>query len=370
MPPEQNPAVRRALTGLAAVAVGAAQVRADEPTWTLAPPTFAAPQPLPPPAALPDVPAIPAAIVAAPPAAELAPPPRPVFDRELAPMPRLIPGEPPLVVVPVMATPSAATPPPQPLQPDVPVVQGPPIQPELSLPPAEGRPSLSSSPAAPRAPELDETPAMTPAFKSIPAALLGAALAASPMSAQTPPDPAKDAAKAPEAVESLKKQLDEANRRLADQDKELKSLRLELTGGKTEAGIPVKGLRDTLKDFEAKFEKLQTQYSELAGKVAQSGSTSNSNYTPDPKIPQQMPGGAVTPNPATSPAAKPKAKIQIRNYYAAEVTLVLNDVSFKVRPSETREVEINAGDYSYELAGSARETKFVAAGDTMVLSIR
>ncbi len=73
-----------------------------------------------------------------------------------------------------------------------------------------------------------------------------------------------------------------------------------------------------------------------------------------------------------APATKPTGTVKIINEYPVEISIVVNDKSHRVAPSKVLDIEVPAGEFSYQLltAGAQMTKSTIQKGETVRLRIR
>ena len=76
--------------------------------------------------------------------------------------------------------------------------------------------------------------------------------------------------------------------------------------------------------------------------------------------------------PAIVPEAKPKGIVKVVNEYPVEISMVINDKSHRIAPNTKIEVEVPAGDFSYQLlqSGAATTRSVIKDKETVTLRIK
>jgi hypothetical protein len=321
--------------------------------------------------------------------------PKPV---ETAPMPRPVEVVEkfvaPSLAVPTIAVPTEIAQPAKPVAPPVLIQPGFSPSPDFRLPPVDSGISVKSTPAtltsrefaSPNAP--GETP-MIPSFTTVKSAVLGVALAATPASALGAPDtiPITDAKKdekkpeapKPDVVAELKTEIEKLKKDLAD-EKKLREQTDDTVLGKVnkETGKTEPGLITKLTDFETRLKAIETNLAKIDVKRLEetlakidlkladlAKATTSTAMKPDVKekpeetgAPKQMPS--------------PKSSIRIINEYPVPISMIINGTSHRIEPSQTKVVEITAGNYTYELlhAGSQPTSATIKESDSVTLRIK
>ncbi|MCS7271778.1 MAG: hypothetical protein NZ703_11925 [Gemmataceae bacterium] len=150
----------------------------------------------------------------------------------------------------------------------------------------------------------------------------------------------------------LKKQLEETNKKLAAMQQQLQQLNELLRGRPASSDAPalmglveeVRRLRDRLGEVEADLSKLRSQYSAL------------SPTRGVPAVPAPVAG---------------KALVRLVNDFPADVTMVLNGVTYRIPPRQTVDINVPAGEFSYQLleAGGTLVRKPIREQEVVTLRI-
>lgn len=151
-------------------------------------------------------------------------------------------------------------------------------------------------------------------------------------------------------AEKLRTDLVAANKKIEDLEKQVKRLTELLSGKRDELGIlvdpnapgaaeEVKRLKDRVAALEKELTTLKTQ---------------------------------TALKPAVVPEAKPKGTVKIVNEYPVEISMVINDKSYRVAPNTKLDVEIPAGDFTYQLlqSGAAATRSAIKEKETVTLRIK
>jgi hypothetical protein len=221
-----------------------------------------------------------------------------------------------------------------------------------SIPPAVATTFERSKPPAPIAPlpplpipiTVNSTPGVTAmtAKQITMATVLGGAMAmvastASPVTAlPLPPKPIAPlisapalpvkAADAADDVKTLKKDLEEANKRLAETNKEIKRLVDLLEGVKGQPLLP-----GALKEITELKDKVFAQGEKIASLQKQ--------------IEDMKKSTSLKPTPAPNGAGT----VRIINDYPIEVTILVNDKTYRVAPNTSLDIPVTAGEFTYQL---------------------
>ncbi len=182
-------------------------------------------------------------------------------------------------------------------------------------------------------------------------ALYGAALAATPVRAETPMKPA-DPPKTSDA-DVLKPQIDDIKKDVKAIQEFRKNIEDEIFGkgdGKTTTNA---GLIKRIGDLEDKLKALEATMKRIDEKLTAMAKSSTSGFGP----------------PAALAA---KGTVRIVNDYPVDMSLMINGKSHRLAPGEVKLVDVAPGTYSYELlSAGAQETKSaIKDGETVTLRIR
>jgi hypothetical protein len=190
-------------------------------------------------------------------------------------------------------------------------------------------------------------------------AVLGGAILAPSSPAAAPalpvPFPPVSPIRADEKTElaDLKKQVEEANRKLTDIQRDIKQLTEAINGRKDEKGFPLtsdpglvaqmKELTNKLSDIDKELNKLKTQ---TALRPA------NPIVTPDPKA--------------------GKGTVRVVNEYPVRISIVVNGTSYRVEPTKSLDIDIAAGEFTYQLleSGAASTRSVIKEKETVTLRIK
>lgn len=206
---------------------------------------------------------------------------------------------------------------------------------------------------------------MIPLTRSAAAAVLGGMLLtpATPVKAEAPVVPITSAPVVPvipiqaddktDAAE-LKKQLEESNRKLTTIQDQLRQLTELLNGKKDEKGFPLPsdpGLVSSMKELKDRLAQIEK---DLAAYKSQ---TSLRPTTPA--------------NPIVEPKAT-KGTVRVVNEYPVQISIVVNGTSYRVAPSKALDVDVPAGEFSYQLleSGGAVTKSTIKEKETVTLRIK
>jgi len=171
------------------------------------------------------------------------------------------------------------------------------------------------------------------------AALTGVALAFGPSTQADDPKPA-------DAVQ-MKKDLDEANRKLLIAQRDIETLTSLLYGRKGPDGKPLEYDLGALEEIRRLKDKVKV----LEGQVGDMKTNSTS----------------LRPN---LPAAIGKGTVRVVNEYPIPVSIIINDKNYRVEPSTTLNVDVPVGDFSYQLLQSGAATTKSTIKEKEVVTLR
>jgi hypothetical protein len=158
------------------------------------------------------------------------------------------------------------------------------------------------------------------------AAVTGIALAFAPSNAPTTAQQPDDKTKNDPV--QLRKELDETKLKLANAEKEIARLSALLDGRKDERGF-------RLESDPGAIEEIRRLKDEVAALRRELNAMKNSTSLRPPGV---SPIGMGT--------------VRVVNEYPVEVSIVINDKSYRVAPGTTLNVEVPAGDFTYQLLTS------------------
>ncbi|HJZ56845.1 MAG TPA: hypothetical protein VKE74_17890 [Gemmataceae bacterium] len=170
------------------------------------------------------------------------------------------------------------------------------------------------------------------------AAVTGVALAFSPA-------PSGLSAAPQEKVDpvELKKQLDATKEKLADAEKEIKRLTALLEGKRDETNRPIPtdpGAVEEIRRLKARVEALEAQVN------------------------------AMKTSTSLRPTTDGKGTVRVVNEYPVEVSIVVNDKSYRVAPGTTLNIEVPAGEFTYQLLQTGATATRSTIKDKEVVTLR
>jgi hypothetical protein len=188
-------------------------------------------------------------------------------------------------------------------------------------------------------------------------AVLGGALFATEKAGALPvvppssviPVPSTQVRAADPEVEKLRKDLDAATKKIEEQEKQIKKLTELLTGKRDDLGLRVEsdpGAVEEIKRLKDDVAKLQAELKLLKPQTAL--------------------------RPEVKPEVKPKGVVKVVNEYPVEISMVINEKSYRVAPGSKIEVEVPAGDFTYQLlqSGAAATRSPIKEKETVTLRIK
>jgi hypothetical protein len=154
-------------------------------------------------------------------------------------------------------------------------------------------------------------------------------------------------------LEALKTQVATANQKLTDIQRDLKQLTELLNGRKDERGFPIPtdpGLVATMKTLSDKLNEVDKELNKLK--------TQTTLRPPNPPI---------TPDPKAG-----KGTIRVVNEYPVLISIVVNGTSYRVEPTKTLDIDVPAGDFTYQLlqSGAATTKSVIKEKETVTLRIK
>ena len=159
-------------------------------------------------------------------------------------------------------------------------------------------------------------------------------------------------------IADLKKQADEANKKLADIQMDLKQLTELLNGRKDKDGFPIEtspGLLAELKKLTDRLARVEEDLGKMKGQTSLRPGTS----------PGTAPSGALDPRAG-------KGTVRVVNEYPVQISIVVNGTSYRVAPTRSLDVDVPAGEFSYQLleSGAASTKSVIKEKETVTLRIK
>jgi hypothetical protein len=153
-------------------------------------------------------------------------------------------------------------------------------------------------------------------------------------------------------VEKLKTDLAAANEKIKKLEDQVKALTELLTGKRSSIGELVDptapGAVEEVKRLRDKIAAMQKEIDALKSQTV------------------LRPPGV----PAVAPEAKPKGVVKIVNEYPVEISMVVNEKSYRIAPGTKLDVEVPAGDFSYQLLQSGAGTTKSVIKDKETVTLR
>ena len=206
--------------------------------------------------------------------------------------------------------------------------------------------SITPLPSAP-----GDTP-MLPIHKLTLSTALGVALAFMPTSALRAEEPKPGELKTVE--EALKKEIKDLKDELKRSKDLLGSIDEQVMGRKDgKVMVPADA------GLMARMDKLEKAIKSIETKVASLDETLSKRTV-----------GASPTDPAKLAAGL--GKVKVVNEFATKISIVVNDKSYPLDPSQTKEIEVPMGSFSYLLVadGATKTTSAIKEGETVTLRIR
>lgn len=173
------------------------------------------------------------------------------------------------------------------------------------------------------------------------AALTGIALAFGPSASADDPKPADPV--------QMKKDLDEANRKLAIAQKDIDQLSTLLYGRKDDKGFRLESDPGALEEIKRLKDRVNALQAEI----------------------NTMKGGSTSMRPSI-PAVVGKGTVKVVNEYPVPVSIIINEKNYRVEPSTTLNVDVPVGDFSYQLlqSGAPATKSTIKDKETVTLRVK
>lgn len=167
------------------------------------------------------------------------------------------------------------------------------------------------------------------------------------------------------AGDDLKKALDESNKKLSAIQEQLRYLTELLNGKKDDKGFPLPsdpGLVAEVRNLKDRLEKLER---DLAALKTQTALRPPANPGSSGSLPSPMPGPG-------SDLKAGKATVRVVNEYPVQVSIVVNGTSYRVAPSKSVDIEVPAGEFTYQLleSGAGLTRSSIREKETVTLRIK
>jgi len=156
----------------------------------------------------------------------------------------------------------------------------------------------------------------------------------------------------------LKTKVETANTRLGDIQKDLKNLTELLNGRRDKDGFPIETSPGLVAELKKLTDRLAAVESELGKMKGQTSLRPGSTGGP-------APGAIIDPRAA-------KGIIRVVNEYPVQISIVVNGTSYRVAPTKTMDVEVPAGEFTYQLleSGAASTKSVIKEKETVTLRIK
>ncbi|HSQ56772.1 MAG TPA: hypothetical protein VLM40_13610 [Gemmata sp.] len=226
-----------------------------------------------------------------------------------------------------------------------------PVEPvSLPKPPAElpkdaGAAAIPSIPIKPIAPTSGEDP-MIQLHKAAALAVIGSAF-------MLPTTPAAAHGKDEKSdLAALKTQIETANTKLTEIQRDLKTLTELLLGKKDDKGIPIPTDPGIVAQMKTLADKLHGIEKDLSAMRSQTSLRPPTGTTPDTRI--------------------GKGTVRVVNEYPIRIEIGVNGVSYHIMPGKSQDIEIPAGEFTYQLMGNGAVPKksIIKEKETVTLRIR
>jgi len=150
-------------------------------------------------------------------------------------------------------------------------------------------------------------------------------------------------------IAELKKQVEDSNKKLDAIQAQLKQLNELLNGRRDDKGLRLEsdpGLVEELKRLKDKLAKVDEDLAKMKSQTAL--------------------------RPTTVDPRAGKGTVRIVNEYPVQVSIVVNGTSYRVAPSKTLDVDVPAGEFTYQLleAGAASTKSIIKERETVTLRIK
>jgi hypothetical protein len=150
-----------------------------------------------------------------------------------------------------------------------------------------------------------------------------------------------------------KKQAEEVDKKLEAIQKDLKTLTELLNGRRDKDGFPIetsRGLVAELRDLGDRLKKVEEDLSKMKSQTS-----------------------SLRPNVPTTTDPKPaKGIVRVVNEYPVQISIVVNGTSHRVAPSKSLDIDVPAGEFTYQLleSGAASTRSVIKDKETVTLRIK
>lgn len=159
-------------------------------------------------------------------------------------------------------------------------------------------------------------------------------------------------------IADLKTKIEAANTKLTEIQKDLKNLTELLNGRRDKDGFPIEtspGLIAELRKLTDRLATVETELNRMKGQTSlRPGST-----------------GSASPGAVVDPRAG-KGTVRVVNEYPVQISIVVNGTSYRVAPTKSLDVDVSAGEFSYQLleSGAASTKSVIKEKETVTLRIK
>jgi hypothetical protein len=156
----------------------------------------------------------------------------------------------------------------------------------------------------------------------------------------------------------LKTKVESANTKLGEIQRDLKNLTELLNGRKDKDGFPIETSPGLIADLKKLTDRLAAVEAELGKMKGQTSLRPGSTASP-------APGAVIDPRAG-------KGTVRVVNEYPVQISIVVNGTSYRVAPTRTMDVEVPAGEFTYQLleSGAASTKSVIKEKETVTLRIK
>jgi hypothetical protein len=205
--------------------------------------------------------------------------------------------------------------------------------------------------------------------RNIAAAVIGGVLfapahlnAKPPLTVPNPVVPSQPVADDAAELAALKAQLKTSNEKLSDIQEQLRLLNETLNGKRDKDGnpFPIPGLVGQVKELKDKLTLLEAEVTKL-----------KTNTSLRPTTPT-TPTNPMTPTAPIVDTKAGKGTVRVVNEYPVQISIVVNGTSWRVAPSKSVDVEVPAGEFTYQLleSGASATRSVIKEKETVTLRIK
>jgi len=156
-------------------------------------------------------------------------------------------------------------------------------------------------------------------------------------------------------IAELKTKVEAASSKLTEIQKDIKQLTDLLNGARDKDGFPI----PTSPGLLAELRKLSDRLNDVEKELGKLKSQSSSSLRPS------------TPNPTADPKLS-KGIVRVVNEYPVQISIVVNGTSYRIAPSKSLDVDVPAGEFTYQLleSGAAATRSVIKEKETVTLRIK